>query len=434
MSLLNAFLRDGWQQPVVKSDVFFAYRTDTALGSGTRDDPYNGNDDKAPGNFDSKLDAVPANTTIRLGPGTFKTKGTAGWTPKSGQRIIGAGLAETILQVSGVPSGNAVAIGNVGNPPYLDGFEASDLTIDCNLGGNANATGVGGIAVNGKHVYLCRLRVHNFGVKDSTNICRAISAALSGDGAEAEDCVIDACRVDSPASSSHSSGRVTCLHLGRAAAAGAAFHQSCVIRNCFVDCGSTSKPFRGIEASGGSGTLVESNQILNCQYGGPYQDTTSSISTRDLVVRGNYYSNVRYGIYLSVPASITPIERVVLLENAIELETAGTPEGIRIDGANTLGRFQVLVVRGNLIRHIDGASGPSGTLGIRLNACTDAILENNVVNVATADNAVRHDYCTNVKVFNNQKSDGEFLPGYEAQTGQHDWELTTDTELAFLVR
>lgn len=151
-------------------------------------------------------------------------------------------------------------------------------------------------------------------------------------------------------------------------------------------------------------------------------------------MRGNYYYNVRYGIYLSVPSSISPIGRVILLENEVELDTMGTLEGIRIHGADTTGRFKVLVVRGNVIRHKDGAADPGGTLGIRFNGCTDAVVEDNVVNVATANNAVLHDYCTNVKVFNNQKSSGQFLPVYDAQTGKHDWELTNEAENAFLVR
>ena len=268
-------------------------------------------------------------------------------------------------------------------------------------------------------------------------MCRAISAALSANSVLALDCVIESCVVELPSSSSHASGQVTCLHLGKAANDDADYHTACVIRDCYVDCGSNTKPFRGIEASGGVGTIVENNRILNCRYGGPYQNGTD-IPTKDLIVRGNYYYNVVYGIHLAVPSTIIPIGRIVLVENVLELETSATPDpdpyGIKIDGNNTAGRFKVLVVRGNLIRHKDGGSGPSGSLGIRFNACTDAVVEDNVVNVATANNAVLHDYCTIVKVFNNQKSSGEFLPVYDAQTGKHDWELTNEAEDAFLVR
>ena len=134
MSLLDAFLRDAWQQPVVKSDVWFAYRSDPAVGQGTKEDPWNGNDSKVPGNFDAKMSLVPANTTVRLGPGTFTTKGHQGWTPQAtGLRIVGAGMEVTTLKVSGTTATTTCAIGNPTSPPPLNGFEVSDLTIDCNL-------------------------------------------------------------------------------------------------------------------------------------------------------------------------------------------------------------------------------------------------------------------------------------------------------------
>jgi hypothetical protein len=212
------------------------------------------------------------------------------------------------------------------------------------------------------------------------------------------------------------------------------YHVGCVIRNCYVDCTATTKPFKAIHASGGVGTLVEENRILNCQFGGPYQGTNSTIPTKDVVVRGNYYYNVAYGPHLNLPASTPQIGRVVLLENVIELATSGTPIGIKLAGANTNDRFKVAVVRGNVIRHVDGASGPTGTEAIRLNACVEAIAEDNVINIATTNNAVIHDYCQKVKLFNNQSSAGIFLPGYDSLTGLHDWELTNEAEDAFLVR
>ncbi|MBI2925719.1 MAG: hypothetical protein HYY24_08450 [Verrucomicrobia bacterium] len=51
------------------------------------------------------------------------------------------------------------------------------------------------------------------------------------------------------------------------------------------------------------------------------------------------------------------------------------------------------------------------------------------------DNAVLHDSSVSrVKVLNNQKSVGEFLPAFNSTTGRHDWERTNKAEDAFLVR
>lgn len=50
---------------------------------------------------------IPANMTIRFGPGIFRTRGglgsshpTAGWLPRSGQKFIGSGMYQTVLQLA----------------------------------------------------------------------------------------------------------------------------------------------------------------------------------------------------------------------------------------------------------------------------------------------------------------------------------------------
>ena len=64
------------------------------------------------------------------------------------------------------------------------------------------------------------------------------------------------------------------------------------IRNCFVDCGQTTdftKDFRALSMAWCKGGVVESNQLHNTKYGGPYQTATGA---RELVVRNGYYRNV----------------------------------------------------------------------------------------------------------------------------------------------
>src|SRR5262249_43275781 len=48
----------------------------------------------------------------------------------------------------------------------------------------------------------------------------------------------------------------------------------------------------GIHAEPGTAAEVQGNRIVRCPFGGPYQDTYSS---RDLVVRNNYYCDVVIG-------------------------------------------------------------------------------------------------------------------------------------------
>src|SRR6266571_7703247 len=124
MSLLDALLLD--PPPF---DVWIALRTDGAKGSGTQSDPYDGS---SPAIFDSLMGSLPANTTIHLGAGTFQTQGwyagtTAGWQPKSGQKIFGAGIDITVLKVVNATSQRFLTLAIVNDPlngNFLDGFEA----------------------------------------------------------------------------------------------------------------------------------------------------------------------------------------------------------------------------------------------------------------------------------------------------------------------
>ena len=62
--------------------------------------------------------------------------------------------------------------------------------------------------------------------------------------------------------------------------------------------------FNAISNDGGTAAVVEGNRILNTWVGGPYNDTWSS---RDLIVRNNYYRNVVTGPYLSMGGNGYPI-------------------------------------------------------------------------------------------------------------------------------
>src|SRR4051812_22393234 len=96
MSLLDGLLRDALLQTVMQQDVYLAIRTDAPAsgGAGTWDDPYYaGNpalsDSANAALFDGILSTkIQANQTVRLGPGTFQTKGSREWEPVSGTRIF----------------------------------------------------------------------------------------------------------------------------------------------------------------------------------------------------------------------------------------------------------------------------------------------------------------------------------------------------------
>src|SRR5438046_1021967 len=141
--------------------------------SGTECDPYDGSSQML---LDKLMATFPPNTTVHLGPGMFVTNGNnGGWAPKSGQRIVGAGFDETILKLINASSSadltSAIGAPLIGSsaPSFLNGFEVSDLTVDCNLAAQSSSTTVcGAISVSGTHIYIHRIRVINFGTQTTS--------------------------------------------------------------------------------------------------------------------------------------------------------------------------------------------------------------------------------------------------------------------------
>jgi hypothetical protein len=145
--------------------------------------------------FDKILRDLPANTRVNLGPGVFQTRGYApqgvnSWQPKAGQKIIGAGMDVTTLQLVGASVANqhyhaigmnVLPSGSTPVPP-LDGFEVSDLTIDCNLDnqplrgtGQYTPVACGAVRVFGSHCRIHRVKAINWGSKTLKEGCFVLS-------------------------------------------------------------------------------------------------------------------------------------------------------------------------------------------------------------------------------------------------------------------
>jgi hypothetical protein len=196
-----------------QNEVWLAIRTDGAVGSGSVTDPY---DASSPTLFSAVMNGLGANTTIHLGPGIFQTFGYVPggqntWLIQSGQKIIGAGMFATTIKVVGATNQNlltrAISFETFPNPPgspnNLDGFEASDFTIDCNMRGHIGTrVAIGAIWAPGRRIRLRRIRAIDFGTE--TFPAKAIECfVLSSGGAapalpEASDCVIEDCLIEKP--------------------------------------------------------------------------------------------------------------------------------------------------------------------------------------------------------------------------------------------
>lgn len=194
MSLLDALIDEGVTNPTplasgqVRREAYITIRNDGVIGSGTPDDPYNGSTPDLLDDLLNDVEKIAANMTIRFGPGIFRTRGghgsshaiNIGWLPQSGQKFIGSGMYQTVLQLSDtaydtlgneVPGEKIPIFGN--NLPILDGLEVSDMTLDCNLsrlpvpssppGIKHPPIAVIGAELYGNHIAFRRVRVINWG-------------------------------------------------------------------------------------------------------------------------------------------------------------------------------------------------------------------------------------------------------------------------------
>jgi len=374
-------------------------------------------------------------------PGIYFTRGfnvndfTGTWQPINNLRIQGSGQDVTTIQLcdNAVASKLTCAIGNDyrSSAPLLSGLEISDLTIDANQT-NASTTdsAVGGIAVSGQNILIQRVHVKNLGGKGTgsppTSI--GISAARASGTKIPYNCVIADCRVDSPGGLGTAQ---KCIGLHFSSEVSTTYHEACTMRNCVVDFGTTnfSLNYIGVVAGGGRGTIIEQNQIRNCQYGRSYDN---QIVTIDQIIRNNYFFNVATAIVQDSTVAGT-LGRLIVMKNVIEWPTSvTTPVGIDLIGHGTSGVFGTVIVRENIFRRYGDGTPLIGDVGIRLNGCSNVTVENNVVRVLTANNAFQHQACGTIQVFNTRSTDGTFYPGYNSTTLLHDPELTTEVENALL--
>lgn len=306
MSLLDALLLDPYP-----FNIWIAVRTDGMKGTGTASDPFDGS---TATKLDTVLNSLAANTHIHLGAGSFDTNGYAdgvsgGWQPKAGMKIEGSGIGVTTLKLVGTSQNvSYFAVGHAlttagSQPNLLDYFEISDLTIDCNLAGQAlTQVSCAAIRIMGNHCRIRRVKAKNWGTKYGPNRCYVISAIIADPPSgvmEVVDAGIEDCIVVEPATASIPTNiPVTLIHAGglETSTSAEAFGKAPFIRNCFLDAGSPSAgpEFRGLSMSWCQGGIIEGNQVHNIKYGGPFQNQTS---TRDLIVRNNHYRNVIKGPY-----------------------------------------------------------------------------------------------------------------------------------------
>lgn len=481
MGLLDAMLpMNLLSRAVMQQNYYIALRGDTPagasqpLGSGTWDDPWDGSTQLW---FDWAMSQLPANATVYLGPcqfdsngnptKVFQTKGSwsggGSWQPKSGQRIVGAGQDTTIIQMAGFYGSDAFyAIGWDPSLLYVNGYEITSLTIDCNLSGSPGMA-TGGIRLNGRNILIKDVTVKNFGNNGFAGT-NGIGIFLGGDFNSAlTNAVVDSCRIYQPSPYMAGVNNVGIRLQSRIQGSGSCLaHQYCVVRNCFIQglpdemaleeylefksladwLVWTDYEIRGIMAEGGNGTIIENNRIFDCTYGGPYYDEGSDSGgiTGDLIIRNNYYRNVVRGVSIKRWNDQYPlytIGRMIVLDNQIDLRNVPEAIGIALDAYYDNASYLAYrngIVRGNRIRPVDGVAAAPGLQGIKALSVDKLTMDNNWVDASTPDLSVQRGSANHVQVFNNRALDGTLQRVAVTSSGTvvgHDGELTTEAEMIY---
>ncbi len=225
--------------------------------------------------FDALMRSIPANAVVHLGPGVFETKGFAssiagGWTARSGQHIAGSGMGLTTLRIVGA-AGPYSHYGVIAAVEYLDGFDASDLTVDCNVEGQLHPNAVCA-AINihsgGRHVRIRRVRAINFGSRAPVdtyieNFVFYVSVpttdtpqALIAQGEDGHDCVLEDCIAERPTPNSITNSTILLIGGGERGDALAYFARGCAIRHCWVDTRHVCGPVVEIDSIAYAGGLA----------------------------------------------------------------------------------------------------------------------------------------------------------------------------------
>jgi hypothetical protein len=339
-------------------------------------------------------------------------------------RIQGAGMGVTTLKLlAPQASKHRYAVGLDATGPGLDGFEASDFTIHANFGAASVFNGGGmGILVHGKHVFLRRIKVTDFGTT------AAALSVITAAGANSENCVIENCVVESP--SANNTGNV--VFFAFAGTTGNP-HRFCTVRNCagrghhtFEPPPSVSTKFRSINPGLGTGTIIEGNQIANCYIG-----LVGSGATNDLVIWNNVWRNVWKGISFDSGSATTG--RIVAQDNIVELSRAlANPVGLEILGTTGGNRFEDVILRKNLVRQVPDSvnSLRSDAKGLIIKQSARLIAENNVINDMdeTVVKPIEFTNCGSVKFFNNQNASGKLLRGYDTAAAKSVSELADEVQ------
>ena len=111
------------------------------------------------------------------------------------------------------------------------------------------------------------------------------------------------------------------------------------------------------------------------------------------------------------------------------------PAGAVCDGGTIAGPyvFRELVLRNNIIRHLDNAVDPfARSFAFSITSCEHAVVEGNIISFDVPE-PIFHNYCGVIKYFNNETPFGKLIQGSNRDQARLGPELATDIDDVLLL-
>lgn len=373
-------------------------RADESLGSGTVMDPLRISNAYQ---FRRLLLSFGPDTTFMLYPGLYHVEPTNIFADlgtnlkiKRGWRFQGMGPG-VILKAdwAGLPSGSYALFSGDGK---ADGVQVRDLTIDMDFASAPARISAGAYSVHGDDQIVDRVNVVNWG--GSLAGRETFVMAARGDR-----CLFERVNVGQPVKLD-----VGATIMGTPGPESEQGNNSFTIQNCHVDGGYADGPYIvGIGAYGRNAT-VRNNWIQRVLYG-TYSDSGKQGQS---VIEGNYYDEVRMGVYVDLTPNAS-VRELLIRNNQIELSPfqAGNCSGINTLVREPLVPYRIghLRAEGNVIRFHPNATKQVG-FGLRCVGVETLCVVNNMVDKAIAK-PLTFSRCGAARFYINLRSD--MSPAYQ---------------------
>jgi hypothetical protein len=375
----TVFANEFWISTVVQTN-----GGNGVYGSGTLDCPYDGS---TQAKFDAAMYNLPTNTTIHLLAGKYQTVGGDGGGNsqclKSGQKIMGSGIDNTIVQLVTNAEVRYVVANSLFGCPNI---EVADLTLDCNYTTALGAVSRGGLLLYGTGLVARRVKVINAAFAGTGEVggINFFTGGMNSEGNIIEECEI----YPAPGAPGE------CTGIGLDSSVGASYWISGVMRNNRI-----MTPGAAMGGAWMRNTLIEGNYVKGSARG--FAGDTGGYT--NITVAHNVFENCTYPVFLY--NNNVFLQNLMFCYNTISSTTSSsTSQAFRFQ--NNGGSFTNISIIGNTVT-FNGNQPVSGSLFLYAdNIITGLIVANNTVEGGLSNSISG---CANVSMYNNYDLKGNFL-------------------------